>query len=277
MADWILVPCLVKLRSEFNTAAPNRDKASDGTIGDTAHAAGGNSDHLPDEHYAALRNKDTDATPEVHAIDVDSDLRQPGLTMEIVVQRILKRCRSGAEKRLRYIIWNRRIWEASNGWQQRPYQGSNPHDHHAHFSASYTTALEASTASWQIGAPAVATLDADDKTWLSAEIKKQVKACIADFWVYDIGKATGNVSQSARGALFTANVRAGNVTNSQMPKLTTAVAQLAAKQIDPAALIGALVPALTDAVVASLPADRDDVTADELKEAIVAAARDLIA
>ena len=48
MASWILVPCLVALRNEFNQLAPNRDKASDGSIGDTSHAAS-SSDHNPDE------------------------------------------------------------------------------------------------------------------------------------------------------------------------------------------------------------------------------------
>ena len=49
MASWILVPCLVSLRSEFNKLAPGRDKASDGSIGDTAHQQE-SSDHNPDCH-----------------------------------------------------------------------------------------------------------------------------------------------------------------------------------------------------------------------------------
>jgi hypothetical protein len=36
MPDWFLVPCLVQLRTEFNTLSPNRDKGADGSIGDTA-------------------------------------------------------------------------------------------------------------------------------------------------------------------------------------------------------------------------------------------------
>jgi hypothetical protein len=70
--------------------------------------------------------------------------------MERVVQFLLGRCRSGAENRLRYIIYNRRIWQASNGWAQQSYSGSNAHTAHAHFSASYETAREASTASWHL-------------------------------------------------------------------------------------------------------------------------------
>jgi hypothetical protein len=148
MATWILVPCLGQLRTEFNRIAPNRDKTTDGSIGDAAHQDSV-SDHNPDE-TGAVPIRDADSVNEVHAIDVDIDLRVPGLTMEGVVQFILKRCRSGAEKRLRYIIYNRRIWSASSDWVQQSYSGANAHSAHAHFSASYDTAREASTASWHL-------------------------------------------------------------------------------------------------------------------------------
>src|SRR5688572_26416312 len=135
MASWILVPCLDRLRDDFNEVAPSRDKASDGTIGDANHAS--SSDHTPDEISDALRRKDGDSRNEVHALDVDADLRVPGLSMGIVVQHLLSRCRTGTEKRLRYIIFNRRIWSASTGWRQEKYTGPNAHDKHAHFSSSY--------------------------------------------------------------------------------------------------------------------------------------------
>lgn len=127
MADWILVPCLVTLRDEFDSIAPNRDKSSDGSIGDAAHRKT-KSDHNPD------KNK------RVHAIDVDEDLRVPGLTLEKVIQYILAECRkpgiSGKDRgRLKYIIYEGRIWEASNNWKEENYDGPNPHDKHAHFSA----------------------------------------------------------------------------------------------------------------------------------------------
>jgi hypothetical protein len=148
MASWVLIPCLVKLRDEFNTVAPGRDKASDGSVGDPAHAST-TSDHNPDE-TGKVPIRDADTVNEVHAIDVDEDLRTTGLSMEAVVQFLLARCRSGAENRLRYIIFNRRIWEATGGWRQEAYAGANPHTEHAHFSASYVSALEASTASWHL-------------------------------------------------------------------------------------------------------------------------------
>jgi hypothetical protein len=186
MAGWILIAAAKSLFAAFDSIAPGRDHASDGSIGDVSHQAGGTSDHLPDEDFPALRNKDADHIDEVHAIDVDSDLFTDGLTMEMVVQFVLGRCRSGAEKRLRYIIYDRRIWEASSGWKQRVYSGTaDPHINHAHFSFSYDTPLEASTASWHLEDIPVA-LTADDKKWISAQI-----AAIADqVWAEKIGNKT---------------------------------------------------------------------------------------
>ncbi|MEU4694864.1 hypothetical protein [Actinoplanes sp. NPDC023714] len=179
MADWVLVPCLVRLRTELNEIAPGRDKTSDGTIGDRAHQASV-SDHNDDE-VGRVPIRDADAKHEVHAFDADDDLRTPNLTMEMVVQHILRRCRSGAEKRLRYIIYNRRIWEASNGWRQRSYSGASPHTEHAHFSASYETKHEASTASWHLEDIPVALTDADKK-WLSAQIDAAATKAAERVW-----------------------------------------------------------------------------------------------
>ncbi len=150
MASWILVPCLVALRSEFNAIAPARQKTSDGSVGDLAHQSSV-SDHNPDE-TGRVPIVDADKINEVHAIDVDVDLNVPGLTMWMIVAFLVARCRSGAERRLRYIIFDRRIWSAADGWPTGgvAYKGASPHTEHAHFSASYDTAMEASTASWHL-------------------------------------------------------------------------------------------------------------------------------
>lgn len=180
LADWILIPCLRALFMEFDRIAPRRDKASDGSIGDLAHQQEV-SDHNPDE-TGSVPIHDADKVNEVHAIDVDDDLNESDLTMEKVVQFLLGRCRSGLEKRLRYIIYNRRIWSASSGWVQKTYTGASAHTEHAHFSASYETALEASTASWHLEDIPVA-MTAADKTWVqqqNAVLLANVKAAIAD-------------------------------------------------------------------------------------------------
>lgn len=143
-----LIASLAKLRDEFNGIAPGRDKTSDGWIGDAAHQAE-QSDHNDDE-TGNVPIHDADDLHEVHAIDVDRDLRLADVTMEDVVQFLLSRCLSGAETRLRYIIFNRRIWSASSGWEQKAYTGSNPHDHHAHFSGKYDSASESNTRSYEL-------------------------------------------------------------------------------------------------------------------------------
>jgi len=146
MVDWILVSCLVSLREEFNQLAPDRDKSSDGSIGDDAHASS-SSDHNPDE-TGATPYEDADSVNEVHAIDVDVNLRVPGWTMERAVQIIVDRHRLGSDDRLQNVIYNRRVWSRSWGWTEREYTGSNPHDKHAHFSSRYTTPEESDTRPW---------------------------------------------------------------------------------------------------------------------------------
>jgi hypothetical protein len=173
MAAWILVPCLGQLRTELNRLAPNRDKTSDGTIGDPAHQARV-SDHNDDE-VGNVPIRDADGKHEVHALDLDVNLHEPGLSMEMVVQHVVGRCRSGAEKRLRYVIYNRRIWEQLNGWRQRSYSGDNAHTQHAHFSASYESKYEADTSSWRLEDIPVA-LTEGDKDWLEATITRIVDA-----------------------------------------------------------------------------------------------------
>lgn len=139
----VLIASLNQLRSEFNQLSPGRDKATDGWIGDARHQASV-SDHNPDES-GNPEVHDADHIDEVHAIDVDKDLRKAGVTMPMVVAFLVARCRAGIEKRLRYIIHNRTIWAASSGWVAKAYHGSNPHTEHAHFSGSYETIWENNT------------------------------------------------------------------------------------------------------------------------------------
>lgn len=175
-ADWVLIGCLKALFAEFNRIAPNRSHLHDGSIGDRAHQDSV-SDHNPDE-TGTVPVHDADRVNEVHAIDVDNQLRESDLTMEKVVQFLLARCRAGTEKRLRYIIYNRRIWSASSNWVQRTYTGASPHTGHAHLSASYDPKLEASTASWHLEDIPVA-LTADDKKWITNQIRAEATTAAA--------------------------------------------------------------------------------------------------
>jgi hypothetical protein len=166
MASWRLVPSLASLRSEFDRVFPGRKKGKDGSIGDEAHART-ESDHNPDGRGL------------VHAIDVTADLG--GTPMIDVIDEVVSRCRSGAEKRLTYIIFcppggEPTIWSARRGWKPKTYTGSNRHEGHAHFSADDAPALENSQKPWHLE-DAMA-LSPEDKKWLTAEIKREVGALV---------------------------------------------------------------------------------------------------
>lgn len=136
---WVLTIGLQTVRAEINKTFPKRDHASDGSIGDQAHASGV-SGHNPDRTGRA-EYKDGDALDEVRAIDVDKDLRDASgrkVTAEVLVQYLVQRARSGAYVPFRYIIFNRRIWSRSDGWKTRTYTGANAHTEHIHLSGDYT-------------------------------------------------------------------------------------------------------------------------------------------
>lgn len=282
MAAWTLVPCLVSLRAEFNALASNRDKSSDGAIGDANHTS--SSDHTPDEQSSVLRGKDADAVNEVHAVDVDSDLRLAGWSMDRVVQIIVTRHRLGLDDRLQNCIYMRKIYSRSWGWTARAYTGASPHDHHAHFSSRYDTKSESDTSPWGLLAANTDqeddVLNADDKKWLSAEIRAQVTAALGPVTPQKMWEHKLPTGKTAHGTLVEANLRAGSAANDQLPKLSTALTQLAAGRVDQAALVAALTAALVPAFLAAVEPkleDHDVVTADELKAAIVAATHDLLA
>lgn len=137
---WVLTKNLQALRTQFNEAFPNRSKTSDGTIGDQAHASG-TSGHNPDITGQA-EYRDYDLKDEVRAIDIDKDLNDPDVTMEDVIQHLLKLARAGKLSVIRYMIYNKRIWSSSNGWAQQVYTGTNQHTEHAHFSGAYTQSAD---------------------------------------------------------------------------------------------------------------------------------------
>lgn len=219
MSAWSLVPCLVQFRAELNLLAPGRDRASDGSIGDAAHSP--SSDHTPDEDTVELRRRDPDNRNEVHAIDLDTDLRVPGLTMEAVVQHLIARCRSGAEQRLHLVIFNRRIWSSAYDWRERVYTLADPHTGHAHLSATYDAAHEADTRPWHLEDIPVALTEAD-KEWLATRIDKAATLAAQRVWATSWKQAgTGPVKS---GATMLAYVPS----RGQVDEVLTAVKELAA-------------------------------------------------
>lgn len=120
--EWRLAPSLATLRRETDALWPERNKASDGTIGNLAHAARA-SDHNPD------------AGGVVRAWDVTRWIGPDGDVADLIVQHL----RATRDPRVSYIIWQRRICnsravDGAEPWAWRPYDGSNPHDKHAHIS-----------------------------------------------------------------------------------------------------------------------------------------------
>ncbi|RAX50848.1 hypothetical protein DQ353_00145 [Arthrobacter sp. AQ5-05] len=128
--SYFLAPSLRTLRDQINSRWPNRDKGSDGWIGDPSHQARP-SDHNPDWPDGIVR-----------ALDVDKD----GIDVEVLLKAVI------GERRVAYVIWNRRIWTHAKGWQ--PYSGPNGHTAHVHISIRHTTAAAAGGA-WKLGAGAV--------------------------------------------------------------------------------------------------------------------------
>ncbi|KUL29221.1 hypothetical protein [Actinoplanes awajinensis] len=190
MADWILVPCLVSLRTEFDTLAPHRDRTSDGSIGNPAHARS-SSDHNPDE-TGNTPSEDADRVNEVHAIDVDDDLRKPGWTMARAVQVIVGRHRAGKDDRLQNVIFDRQVWSRSWGWAARDYAGPSPHTEHAHFSARYTTAQERDTRPWGLLEDDMTEAEVMAAVLKALESDRGQKAVGAGSWNHvEINPATG--------------------------------------------------------------------------------------
>ena len=190
MPDWYLIPSLIGLRGEFNSLAPGRSKASDGSIGDQAHSAS-LSDHNPDNKGA------------VHAIDVTSAGPWPaGRSMRWAVDRIVGRHRDGADDRLQYVIYDREIASRSWGWTWRAYTGASPHTHHAHFSARYTHDAETGTRAWGLLGESATIPPKDDDMPLSAEDIDKIRTAV---WGSPIQAPPGSAASTWTAPTFLAN------------------------------------------------------------------------
>jgi len=111
-----------QLREQIDDAFGDRDRTSDGWVGDTRHAARP-SDHNPD------------ANGWVRAIDVDRDLSgkpKPDIMPDLADQ--IRIAGKSGEKRIAYVIFDGRIASPRLNWRWRKYTGSNKHNHHCHIS-----------------------------------------------------------------------------------------------------------------------------------------------
>jgi hypothetical protein len=139
---WRAAESLKTLRRQINAAAPSRNKASDGTIGDDNHLARGfaNSDHNPHVREGA--------GGVVTAMDVTHD---PAGGCD--AGKLAASLHAAKDPRVKYIIWNRKIANSSPmggfpAWAWRNYSGANPHNKHVHISVKPSKALYDSTSDW---------------------------------------------------------------------------------------------------------------------------------
>ena len=134
---WRVAKSLIRLREQINELAPDRSKASDGTIGDAAHASR-SSDHNP---WVKDGNIGV-----VTAMDITNDIAH-GCDAQALVDALV----SSRDPRIKYLIWNRKIVNSRiQPWVWRNYNGVNPHTKHFHLSVLPEKVSYDSTESWQI-------------------------------------------------------------------------------------------------------------------------------
>lgn len=141
--------------NEANRLWPTRSRASDGAVGDAAHAARA-SDHNPDGRGV------------VHAFDLTHD-PAAGVDCHRLAAHVID------DPRIKYAIWDRRIWsreKASQGW--RPYTGANPHTKHMHVSILSGPAPENDTRPWWDQA------EEDDMPYTVEQLHKITKTAVRE-------------------------------------------------------------------------------------------------
>lgn len=141
-APWRNCRASITLADEVNRRWPDRDRSSDGTVGDAAHASR-SSDHNP---WIVI-----DKVGVIRARDVDKD----GIDAPWLAEFLRRRGEVG-DPRLTgggYVIFNRRITTPDfRGW--KVYTGKNPHTAHLHVSFSRNRAGFDSAAAWDLAVPA---------------------------------------------------------------------------------------------------------------------------
>lgn len=263
------LPVSTSLRTEVNAVGePDRQKAQDGTRGDTAHAQR-DSDHNADESGNTGSSSDTDNIDEVHARDVDA--RGPWKIKggaERIVQLIVAntRAKGYAKRRVKYVIFKGRIWvwrKISNVWQfvQEKYTGADPHTEHFHVSFMYGSGSGASnpendTSPWGI----LAAYQAEQEEHVDAKDAKLFVDTMLDTvlpFPYDTARPTRTIRDLLR-YIPSAGTVAGYVDGQLAPRFATlqvAVNNLAEKAGQPVDLSDEDTAAIVSGLLAGLPAD----------------------
>lgn len=183
---WFLAPSLVLFMKSVDLNFPNRDKSSDGSIGDAAHAAR-QSDHNPCWDCAGYLHGI------VRAIDVDIDGREPGrdLRTEILNAAI-------GHPAVWYVISNGKIYSRTYDWRANDYKGTNGHFHHVHISINYdiASAKSATLLLKERRVPDMATLDKDDLTAIEGIVQRY-----SAFNAENLRQRIDDIANAARAAV----------------------------------------------------------------------------
>lgn len=122
---------LETLRKQLNELFPNRSKVSDGGVGDQAHSKR-KSDHNPNSAGV------------VTARDFTHD------TVNLDCFKLLAALLAEKDRRIKYIIFNKKIYNVKDGFQAQNYSGVNAHKHHLHLSVSADPKLYDDASEWKL-------------------------------------------------------------------------------------------------------------------------------
>jgi hypothetical protein len=109
----------IQLREQIDDSFPDRDRTSDGWIGDSRHSKV-KSDHNPD------------AQGWVRAIDIDSNLDKSRGTSVYLADQL--RAYAHKDGRINYVIHMGKICSRKSFWRWVNYRGFNKHTAHIHVS-----------------------------------------------------------------------------------------------------------------------------------------------
>lgn len=140
---WRLANSLVTFRNQLNSRYPNRNKASDGFIGDAAHQAQGSaSDHNP---WVRWNGQEI-----VTAGDFTKDL---GVGVD--TNRITDELERSRDNRIKYVIANGFLMSGDDGpspwqWRRRPDGSDYGHHQHMHISVKSDARFGDDSRPWAI-------------------------------------------------------------------------------------------------------------------------------
>lgn len=123
--SWYVAPALLQWRKETDALWPERNKASDGFLGDAAHSAR-DSQHNPNDRGS------------VNACDTGIIGIDPYRLVNVAIK----------DSRTWYVIYNHTIWSRTNNFRPQKYNGVNGHEHHVHVSILTSVTAENDTRPW---------------------------------------------------------------------------------------------------------------------------------